>query len=87
MARGFHTPPECQGQIVNVSYMCAGHHMLMRIYDRSDMSESYYVAPILKRDWKWYETYEQANGEPPIPNSRWKKVTGQRLVSLINEWG
>lgn len=87
MSRGFHTPPECEGQIVMVSYMCAGDTILKRVYDRSDLSESYYAAPILKRDWKWYETYEQVNGSPPIPRSRWKPISGSKLSNLIDEWG
>lgn len=83
MTRGFHVPPVCQGQIVEVAYACAGEHMLRRTHDRSDGSISYEIAEIGPDDWSWYETYEQANGEPPL--SGWESISADKAAKIIDD--
>ena len=84
--RGYQTPPGDQGQIVEVSYLCAGpHQMLRRVHDRSDGTTRYYVAQLRRRDGDWYETYEAANGAPPIPASRWRLITADEAQRLEAE--
>ena len=86
MGKGFQVPPECQGQIVEVAYMCAGDVILMRTTDRSDGSVSYQIAEIEADDWSWYETYEQANGSPPIADDRWQPIDARRVAAIRDDW-
>lgn len=84
--KGYGVPPECQGQTQEVAYMCAGSRMLRRTHDRSDNEISYAVAEIRQRDWGWYETYQQCNGAPPIPDRRWKFITEACALRIAAEW-
>lgn len=82
---GFQTPPECQGQIVVVSYMAAGDCIYKMVFDQSDRSVDYYVAEIEGDDWEWYEDWEACNGSPPIFGDRWMPMDEGELKSLFNK--
>jgi hypothetical protein len=84
MSKGFHVPPECQGQIVEVAYMCAGPQMVRRIHDRSDGRTSYEVADVGPDDSSWYETFEACNGAPPLTD--WAPIDEACLARLIEDW-
>lgn len=55
----FHTPPECAGQVVEVSFACDADHIYKRIYDRSDHSETIvvYEHPEEECDFDPWNTY------------------------------
>lgn len=78
----FLTAPEDEGQVIDVSYAACGDRIFSRSYDRSDGSTTYSVAPILSRDWRWYETWVACNGAPPIPNSRWRKISESEVMRI-----
>jgi hypothetical protein len=61
------TPPECGGQIIDVSYAADGNRVLMHVHDRSDGSHAYYSSKRLADDEGDYW-----NGSPA--NRRWKRI-------------
>lgn len=54
----FHTPPENQGQMVEVSYASDGEYAYRRVYDCSDRSES--IERVAWGDW-WADVPEGTN--------------------------
>jgi hypothetical protein len=69
----FHTPPRCQGQIVEVSYGATEDGFVIRhSLDRSDNTESYQIARQLVSD---QGDYWQA--EPR--NRRWRTMTAAEV--------
>lgn len=55
------TPPECGGQIVEISYARAGDVALRRVYDRSDRQETITAFRFSDR-----HEFEPQNGEPKL---------------------
>lgn len=83
MSSRFKTPPECQGQTVTSSYACFEDCIVERVYDASDGAESYFIAKIGPEDWKWYESYDQLNGRPPLSN--WRRISAARVQQMLSE--
>lgn len=59
------TPPENQGQMVEVSYGWHEGRLYRRTFDRSDLSESWAVADEEEAQ-ELDESWDPANGRPPI---------------------
>jgi hypothetical protein len=77
----FHTPPENQGQIVEVSYTVIDGIVIRRTFDRSERSTEYATSKARANDDGDYW-----NGEPE--NNRWRQVTAQELNCKFGaEWG
>jgi len=76
------TPDVCQGQIVEYSYAGTADSVLMRIYDRSDMTTLFYVARLTDDDWEWYEAWEPWE-EPDIADKRWAKIDEDAAWKMI----
>jgi hypothetical protein len=83
----FRTPPANQGQIVEVSYLCAPDLIVQRCYDRSDRAITYYVADLRDEDWDWYEDFDPGMGEPPLPRSRWRPIAPSDVDRLVRDAG
>lgn len=68
-----HTPPENQGQIVEVSYGWHDGDLYERTYDHSDRTSVWSRAPkrvsarLATTDW------EPWNGEPPVSTRQWRR--------------
>lgn len=72
-----HTPPENQGQIVEVSYGCRNGLVYKRVFDRSDRSESIYVSRMLADD--------EGDWNDPPANKRWRRITEAEYESAIED--
>lgn len=59
------TPPENQGQIVEVSYGWQNGRLYQRVHDRSDRSTSWYVADRDEAN-ALDESWHPINGEPDV---------------------
>jgi hypothetical protein len=86
VALGFQVPGECQGQIVEYAYACAGHRILRRIHDRSDGETTYHVADIKDDDWGWYEDWQHDDGAPPISDDRWRPISECEVDTIMEDW-
>lgn len=72
----FITPPENQGQIVEVSYAAVGNEVIRRTHDQSDKSTEYAASKALNGDEGDYW-----NGAPA--NKRWRTITADEAMRLI----
>lgn len=73
----FHTPPEKQGQIVEVSYVLIdGEIVLRRTIDRSNGITEYAESSVLDSD-----NGEYWNGAPA--NKRWRKLSPREVAYVI----
>jgi hypothetical protein len=81
----FYTPPENQGQIIEVSYAGAGSEgLVMQVVDRSDGSEYYRITPWTQKLAKWWDSIGPWNEEPPT--KKWgKKLTKAQLRRIVDE--
>lgn len=68
-----HTPPECQGQTVNVSYGMWGGYVYRHTHDRGDQSHSYARSVALIGDEGDYWDEEPKN-------RRWKSITEAEFI-------
>lgn len=75
MSIEWHTAPEDQGQIMQVSYACLPGRIIREIHDQSDGSTTY-AALEIDEDDDWYdETFAIANGAPPVGPERWQRIS------------
>lgn len=65
----FLVPPRCQGQTVEAAYAADPEGLVRRIYDRSDMTTRYSVAPWPADD---AFAFEPQNAEPEVDD--WQSV-------------
>ena len=78
----FITPPQHQGQIVEVAYMLTPLGVVMGVHDRSDRSTYYRIASWTAALERWAESSGPQN-EPP-PGGRWgKKLTRAQLEKKL----
>lgn len=63
------TPPECQGQMVEVSYGWIDGRLYQRTVDHSDRSVSWAVAD--DRGDRLPESWHPVNGAPDLPSTAW----------------
>lgn len=76
----FHTPPENQGQIVDVAYVLIdGEIVIRKTHDRSNGKTEYAESAVLASDEGDYW-----NGAPA--NKRWRKLS-QREVAYLFDGG
>ena len=71
----FHVPPECQGQIVEVSY--AGEHpagIIRRVHDRSDRITSHSVCAWEDFDGDDDREFDPWNSEPVVSEDCWEPL-------------
>lgn len=81
----FHIPPEYQGQMVEVSFAEVYEGIVMRVYDRSDRSESYYITPWTQRLVNWSERVGSWNSPPPVAAGRWRKLSDSAAERMLGE--
>jgi hypothetical protein len=72
----FHTPPENQGQIVEVSYTMIDGVVIRRTYDQSDRTTEYATSDALDNDEGDYW-----NGEPE--NTDWTEITEAQFRRML----
>ena len=66
-----HTPPECQGQIVEVSYGWLDGTLFCRVYDRSDRTTSWLRCPeeraneLIEEGWEPWNSDTSTDGWKP----------------------
>lgn len=78
----FITPPQHQGQIVEVAYMLSPLGVVMGVHDRSDRSTYYRIAPWTAAMERWAESSGPQNTPPP--GGRWgKKLTRAQLEKML----
>lgn len=80
---GFITPPQNQGQIVDVSYAETPHGIIMRVFDRSDRTTYYKKTPWTKKLLAWSVSSGPQNEEPPT--ARWFKVSEAEVSAWSQE--
>lgn len=68
-AERYYTPPECRGQIVEVSYASTEDGIIRRSHDRSDGTTTYQIA--LWEDLDDDIDFEPWNAEPDVPRDAW----------------
>ena len=69
----WHTPPENQGQIVEVSYACdRADYFYMRSHDRSDRTTQYWRVDRDALTQEQAEAFEPWNREPAIASADWE---------------
>lgn len=72
----FHTPPENQGQIVDVSYALIGEIVIRKTHDRSNGETEYAESAVLASDEGDYW-----NGAPT--NKRWRKLNSREVAYMF----
>lgn len=81
-SRKFITPPRNQGQIVEVAYMLRPEGVVMLVYDSSDKSAYYHIAPWTNALYRWAESSGPQNTPPP--GGRWgKELTRAQLEKKL----
>lgn len=68
----FLVPPRCQGQTVEAAFAADPEGLVRRIYDRSDLTTRYFVAPWPADD---SFSFEPQNSEPEI--AEWELVESE----------
>lgn len=76
----FLTPPENQGQIVEVSYTMIDGEVIRKTFDQSDRTTQYAISDGLEGDEGDYQ-----NGEPD--NADWTPITAAELTRRFSEYG
>jgi hypothetical protein len=72
----FYTPPENQGQIVEVSYTMIDGQVIRKTYDHSDRSTAYAISDATDTDEGDYW-----NGEPS--NTDWREISAADVQRMI----
>lgn len=83
MNRSYIIPPECQGQIVEVSYLQQGDILLRRAEDRSEvpLSPARVQHYVVQLDDDEIDTIEPWNAEP-TPRGEWRPITELRAEQI-----
>lgn len=70
---GWTTPPECQGQMIELSYGSNDNGVYLMIRDRADETEEHFFAP-----WSYFHESQMDdfwNGAPVLKKGKgWKKI-------------
>lgn len=75
----FITPPTCQGQAVEISYLCVEEVIVKRVETHN--TTDFYIHLVTGGEWVWYDSYSPVNGEPPV--TEWQHVTRSKVNRLI----
>lgn len=78
----FITPPENQGQIVEVSYGAHEEGVVMRVTDHSDRSDYYRLAHWTEKLGRWWDSRGPQNEEPPYGRFG-KKLTPTQIQRIV----
>ena len=76
----FVTPPENQGQIVDVSYAITEQGVVERRHDRSDGRTSYRFAKYTPALERWADRTGPSYRSPP--SARWRRLMSTELARL-----
>ena len=79
----FITPPQNQGQPVEIAYMASSLGVVMAVWDHADPGHGYYrIAPWTAAMERWAESSGPQNTPPP--GGRWgKKLTRAQLEKKL----
>lgn len=69
----YHTIPQDQGQIVEISYACDERGLYRKTHDRSDRTTGYKFAPYNARATEDQLRFEPQNGRLPRHNT-WREI-------------
>lgn len=78
LAARFHTPPENQGQIIDVSYAAIGAYVVRLTYDSRDQTRRYALSTRLNDDEGEYR-----NGAPA--NRDWREISAAGVDWLLED--
>jgi len=80
-----HTPPQNQGQTVEISYAVTPEGVVMRVFDQSDHREYYRIAkwtPALER---WADSIGPWNSPPPGRTRYGRRMSRREVVTALDE--